>query len=164
MIPLLGMVLPGWAKYAAIGIAAVALVAFGWVKGNNHGTAKLDRYVAQQAVASQKLAERRQAITERIVVRWRERQAATKVVTETIEKEVIRYADANPSACLDADFRRLHDSAALGQVPGPAAGAATAPGAAEALATVTQNYAACIRTAQRLTALQEWVTEQRKVE
>jgi len=65
--------------------------------------------------------------------------------------------------CLDPAWRLLHDAAALNAVPGDpgtADGAGGAPPAAAALSTVTANYSACHRTADRLDALQRWVREQ----
>jgi hypothetical protein len=84
-----------------------------------------------------------------------------------VEKEVVKYAESNPGYCLDVAWRVHHNDAANNVVPapGPAVdGEAGAPKAAEALAVVTANYAACHRTADRLESLQAWVTEQGKVQ
>ena len=102
----------------------------------------------------------------RVVDRYVKVKGDTQVVTETITKEVVRYADANPGTCLDAGWRLLHDAAAANTVPDPGLkpdAAAGAPTAAAALQTVSANYAACWRTANRLDALQAWIREQQAV-
>jgi hypothetical protein len=91
----------------------------------------------------------------------------TRTVTQTVEKEVIKYVDTNPGHCLDSTWGLLHDAAAANTVSTPAGradGAGGAPTAAEALQAVTDSYAGCHRTADRLDALQAWVLEQAKVE
>jgi hypothetical protein len=99
-------------------------------------------------------------------VRYVKVKAASVVVERAVETEVIRYVEKNPGLCLDAEWSRLHDES-TGAVPGAAAGAdgegRAAPTAAVALATVTGNNARCIRTADKLDALQDWVREQSKL-
>lgn len=98
-----------------------------------------------------------------MVTRYIKVKGDTEVVTQTITKEVVRYAEANPGYCLDAGWRLLHDNAARNAIPDPGVkpdGEGGAPTAATAIQTVTGNYAACNRTADRLDALQAWVREQ----
>lgn len=76
----------------------------------------------QEAIAegiqnTQRIKVVRDAVTERVVTKYLTKQAEAKVITETIEKEV--YVYPNNTACLDADFRLLHDDAALGRLPAP---------------------------------------------
>lgn len=88
---------------------------------------------------------------------------AIRVVTETITKEVPIYVPSD-SCPLPPGFRVLHDAAARGQVPNPAAvpDAAAAP-AQDVAATVTANYGACLDAAARLTGLQQWVRRQQEL-
>lgn len=153
---------PSWVLYAVL-VAAVLLFT-GW-QGYRLGVAKLDAYKAQQLAKAVRIDAARTAVTERVVTKYvTQTVPQTQVVTETVEKEVIRYADRNTGLCLDGAWRVLHDDAAANRLPPPglfADGAGRAPPrAAEALATVTENYAACHRTADRLEALQEWVRGQ----
>lgn len=163
---ILGYVLPWWARWAALALAVAVVWGHGWVKGNNHGSAKLERYVAQQAVETSRLAAKRQEVTERVVTKYRTIVKQAEPAVQTIEKEVVRYANVNPGICLDPRWGELHDAAALGQVPTAAGGAdgagraPEAPTAYVALDTVTANYAACRRTADRLDGLQSWVRGQ----
>lgn len=92
------------------------------------------------------------------------REAETKIVTEYIDREVIKYVQT-PAAndCgLDPEWVRIHDRAALNTDRLPEAeDAATEPDAgaskAEALAGVTDNYATCHEVRDQLSALQDWV-------
>lgn len=155
---------PTWAIYA--GLTAGVMLFVGW-QGYLLGSAKLDRYKTAQLQQATKLYMAREKVTERVVNHYIKVKGETKTVTETVEKEVIRYADSNPGFTLDVGWRLLHDGAALNVIP--SAGflldgkGGTAPRAAVALATVTENYAACHRTADRLDALQEWVRGQADV-
>lgn len=162
LLPGLGAFLNPWV------LLAVAAVAAGvWFHGYATGRDQLDDYINEQAQAAVRVVVKQAAATEKIVTRYVKVKGATVVVTRTVEKEVVRYADANPGLCLDADWRRLHDTAAANAVPGAAGGAAgeggAAPPAAVALQSVAENYAACHRTADRLDALQDWVRAQRAI-
>lgn len=106
-------------RLLAYALAALALFAFGWVKGNDHGTQKLTEYVGKQAVEAVRIITKRGAVTTQVITKYIEVAGKTKVVTETVEKEVVKYADANPGSCLDYGWGRLHDVAALNRVPGP---------------------------------------------
>jgi hypothetical protein len=150
-------------------ILLVLAIALGgaWFKGYQHGAGKLETYRAEQLLAATKINTQRAAVTEKIVTRYIKVKGDTEVVTQTIEKEVTRYAESNTGRTLDGAWRVFHDAAAANTVPDaariPYGAAGAPPGAAEALGTVTANYAACHRTADRLEALQGWVSEQAKI-
>ena len=153
-------------KWGVIGVLCAALFGFGWVKGNQHGTEKLTKYQGEQAVASIKVITRQGVATERVVTEFVKVKGKTETVTKTVEKEVIKYVESKPLtlACqLDNRWVRLHDSAAAGSIPPPAAGDDAASGgvsAAEALPSITGNYARAISNKNRLTFCQAWVREQ----
>ena len=157
--------IPAWAwRWIAIASVAIAAGGFCWMKGDEHGTQKLIDYQAKEATETIRIAKGRDAVTVQVVERYIEVKGETVTVTQTIEKEVVKYANAG--YCLDAEFRWLHDAAAANTVPDPGFkpdGALGAPTAAAALETVTGNYAACHRTADRLDALQAWVRKQQAV-
>jgi hypothetical protein len=156
--------MPAWAwRVLAYALLVAALVVFGWVKGNEHGTRKLTDYQAEQALQAQKIIVKQGAVTERVIKEYIEVQGKTRTVTQEVQKEVTRYVETAPRLVLDADWVRLHDRAALGAIseaPGSADGAGGETTSPEALQTVTDNYGACHRNADKLTALQEWVREQ----
>ena len=155
--------LPAWAwRVIAYGLLIAALVGFGWVKGNEHGTQKLTDFQAEQAMADAKIIVKQGAVTERIVTRYIKVKGETQTVTQEIQKEVTRYVETAPRLVLDADWVRLHDRAAraVPEATGDADGAAGETTAAQAIQTVTENYGACQRNYDKLIGLQEWVREQ----
>lgn len=113
--------IPRFAIYAAL--TAAVLLFTGW-QGYLLGSARLDAYKAEQFAKAAEVIQKRGAVTERVVTRYVQKAGETRTVTETVEKEVIRYAEANPGLCLDADWRRLHDTSARNQLPNPAKPAA----------------------------------------
>ena len=160
---MLAFVIANYGRFIAYGVAAIAVASTIWLHGYGRGVQKLYDFQVAQATEAVKVIVKQGAVTEKVVTKYVKVQGRTRVITNTIEKEVVRYAAQNTTSCLDTDWGRLHDAAAAGAVseaPGPADGTAGAPKAADALETVTANYAACNRNADRLTALQEWVTEQ----
>lgn len=163
LLKLVGFAGANWMRVALYGVVVAAVLAAvaGW--GYMKGVERLYSYQAEQAKQAVKIIVKQGEVTERVMVKYVKVQARTRVVTETVEKEVVRYVEKNTGNCLDPEWGRLHDAAASNTVPEPAGGADATPGASEAIKTVTENYGACNRTANRLTALQEWVTEQQKV-
>lgn len=160
--------LPTVAARWLIGLVIIAaLCAWSFFHGYIAGRDKLDEYIGKQAEAATAIGKKQSMVTVRVLTKYVERAAATATTQAEIAKEVQTYGDKNPDgACLDPEWRRLHDRSAVGPVPGPAPGtdgAGGAPSAAAAIQTVSANYATCQRTAERLDALQEWVREQAKV-
>lgn len=160
---MIGFLLGNWQRFALYGALAAAVSALLVGYGYHLGVKQLWDYQAKQATEAVRVAKVQGAVTERVVTKYVKVAGATQTVTNTVKEEVLRYVERNPGSCLDAQWGRLHDAAALDRVPDPesvAHAAAGAPTAAAAVETVTQNYAACHRNADRLKALQEWVTEQ----
>ena len=165
MAALLAFVSGNWARLAIYGLVIVGALATAAGVGYHKGVQRLWDYQVKQARAAVAIVVKQGKVTERVVTKYITIKAKAQIVERTVEKEVIRYVDKNPGHCLDPEWGRLHD-ASTGAVPDPAGGTedpSRAPTAAEALETVTQNNARCIRTADRLDALQEWVSEQQKV-
>lgn len=156
----------GWQRYLVYGALAAAVAALLVGYGYHLGVKRLWDYQAKEATEAVRVAKVQGAVTERVVTKYVKVAGATQVVTNTVKEEVVRYVERNPGSCLDAQWGRLHDAAALNRVPDPESVAhvsAGAPTAAAAVETVTENYAACHRNADRLEALQEWVKEQHGV-
>ena len=151
------------AKWGVIALLGLAIFLTGWVKGNQHGTNKLTDYQVKQATEAVRIARGRDVVTTQVVTKYIKVKGETEVVTKTVEKEVIKYAEANPGYCFDPAWRVLHDAAAANTVPNAGPPTDAAPRAAEAIATVTENYAACHRNEDRLTSLQDWVRKQQAV-
>ncbi len=164
---MIGLLLGNWQRILVYAALAVLILSLAELDGYRRGERKLYEYKAEQATKEvafvTKVLLLRGEVTERVVTRYVKVAAKTQVVTNTIEKEVVRYVETNPGYCLDRQWGRLHDAAALDTVPEPASvtdGAGGVPTAAAAIQTVTENYGACFRNAERLTALQAWVREQ----
>lgn len=152
-----------YARIAVYGAIVFTLLAgaAGW--GYMKGSERLFTYQVAQAKQAVGVVVKQGAATERVLVQYVKVAGATKTVTQTVEKEVKVYVPSAGASCLDARWGVLHDSAATNTVPEAPRGTDATPGAAEALATVTANYEACTRNADRLTALQAWINAQEKV-
>lgn len=104
-------------------------------------------------------------------------KVSTKVVTKYIDRiqvvkekgnEIVKYVNKESDAkCeLPNSFVVLHDAAAKNELPDPTR--ASNEGASEvklsgATTTIIQNYGTCWEIREQLKALQEWVTEQKKL-
>jgi hypothetical protein len=142
---------------------AVALVGYGWLKGAEHGEAKLAAAESKALKEGVRIVTLRGAVTTRIETKYLPQIARTEVITETIVREVPIYVSpADPD--LPGGFRVLHDAAAAGRLPDPASLADAAAVPAQAAAgTVAENYGICRQDQLKLQGLQEWVSEQLKV-
>lgn len=155
--------LPAIYRWAAIAAVGAALFGYGWIKGDSHGTEKLTEYIGKQAVETVRVARVRGDVTTRIEIKYLPMQAKESVITETIQKEVIVYVPSTDPD-LSSGFRELHDAAAEGRLPDPARKRDGAPVAAQVVAgVVTENYGVCRADQLKLSELQEWVNEQKKV-
>jgi hypothetical protein len=166
ILKIFGSVAGGWQAIVIYGLLAAGVLAgaAGW--GYMQGMENLYEYQGKQAVQAVNIVVKQGEVTERVIVRYVKVKGETRTVTQTVEKEVIKYVEKNTGNCLDSEWGLLHDAAAANTVstpPGRADGASGAPTAAEALQAVTDSYAACHRTADRLDALQAWVRDQAKV-
>lgn len=133
-------------------------------------------YKGAQLVESVRIGAVRDRLMTEVVKKYVKVKGATQVVTDTIVQEVVKHAQSNPAGvCLDAEWRSLHDGAALRPFPSAppdlltacerpqALQGSEAPTAAQALQTVTGNYARHHRCADRLDGLQDWVRGQAAV-
>ncbi len=121
------------------------------------GRAEMRAQYAQQAQTADTKREVITQVVDREVVKVVEKIA---VVTETIIKEVPIYV-SHTAPDLPGGFRVLHDAAARGQVPDPAAIPAAAPATAQAVAaTVAENYGTCALYAARVKGWEEWANRQ----
>lgn len=154
----------------AIGVALLAFFlvhAYGkhqFVAGQADVQGKWDAAVKAAAKAEQKVVAKQDAVSARVVTKYVDRVQVVHERAAAITREVIRYVPSD-SCPLPAGFRVVHDAAAMqSQLPDPAAVADAAPVPAQTAAqTVADNYGTCHETEARLTALQEWVSEQAKL-
>jgi hypothetical protein len=119
-VTLLATIAGQWRRIALYAVLAAMLLGAAWLHGYSHGELLLANYRASQAVAAVRMIVKQGEATERVVTRYVKVKGDTEIVTRTVEKEVVRYAQANPGPCLDAAWRVLHDAAASNAVPGTA--------------------------------------------
>jgi hypothetical protein len=157
------LALLGWQRYLVYGglllAAGALLVGYGY----HLGIRNLWEYQGEQATAAVPVIIKQGAVTERIVTAYRDRVRVVYKQGETITKEIPVYVPASADPVLGRGWLLLHDAAATGAVPPPAAGvdvAAPAVAASTALRGVAGNYGTCHANAAQLLALQEWVRAQ----
>jgi hypothetical protein len=136
---LLGLILPPWVPYVAVALLVAAVWGHGYTTGNARGVRNLEAYKADQVMRIARRAAQQAEVTERVVKEYVRVAGATRVVTETITDEVIKYVAAHPGdRCIDGDWVGLHNAAAANTIPAggfrldgalPAAGASVAAGA-----------------------------------
>lgn len=118
--------------------------------------ARSERDAALATSASEK-------VTTQVVTQYVDRVQVVREVGATITKEVPVYVTAKADAAcpVPVGFVRLHDAAAEGRTPEPAAGDPDAPAARIALSAVadTYTYTTCHETREQLIALQAWIDE-----
>ena len=141
----LSFLVGGWQRWAIYG---ALLIAYGIVAaglGYHQGVKQLWDYQVDQAREAVRIVVKQAVVTEKIVTEYIYVQGKTRTITNTIEKEVIKYVEARLDLCpLSVAARELHDSAAANTIPNPAR---TTDGAASGLATAaltetcTANYA-----------------------
>ena len=151
-------------RLLALAALAVALIAFGWVKGAGHVQARWDTAVQQQTLQAAAVRERQAQATVKVVTEYVDRVRIVRLKGDTIIKEVPVYVpiQADAACTINRGFVHLHDAAAAGELPEPArdADAAAAGIALSTVAgTVAANYRSCHENAEQLRALQVWVRE-----
>jgi hypothetical protein len=96
---------------------------YGWIKGNAHGTAKLDAYIGKQAIETVRIAAARQVVVTKTEIEYRDRIKTVYLKGETIEREVTRYVTkVDDSGCtIPVGFVREFNAAWSGAPAGPPA-------------------------------------------
>lgn len=149
---------------------ALALVGAGLFYGHtryNAGQAdtqaKWDKSVEKGKAEVARLKEAAGKVTVRVETKYIDRVKTIREKADAIVREVKVFVPVG-SCDLPGGFRLLHDAAAQGAIPDPTGIPDAAPVDAQTVAsTVAGNYGTCHETAQRLISLQEWVSEQAKV-
>ena len=93
------------------------------------------------------------------------RREASQARARTVTQEVIRYVQRPTDCRVDSEWVRIHDIAAHSPADSVSANAGTsaefdgsAASLGDALIVVTDNYAICHESRERLIGLQEWIT------
>ena len=155
--------LPPWVMWLALAILVTAATGWGWVKGAASVQAEWNAERAAQTITVLRVKVAQAEVTERVVTRYVDRVRIVRETADAIIREVPVYvpAQCDPDGRLPAGWRVLHDAAASGGAADPATVAHAQPVAPDAAAeTVARNYGTCRETAEQLSALQAWVSDQ----
>lgn len=155
---------PGWVW------VALFLLGAGWYYGQtryNAGQvdvqAKWDKAKERGKAEVARLKSEAGKVTVQVETKYIERVKTIREKGETIVQKVPVYISRDLPE-LPGAWRVLHDAASQGAVPGSAEFTDAAPVAPQdAASTVTANYAICLANAEQLRGLQEWVSEQRRL-
>ena len=153
------------AKILGLILFVVAVFGYGYFKGSASVQQRWDAAIATQAVAASQTVIKQAKQTATIVTKYIQVKGEREVVTQTIEKEVVRYVDTPHPACVvPVEFERLWDTAAHHDLPAPAGatdGLAQNADSGLTLATVlsagTDYAAAYYALRDQHAALAEWV-------
>lgn len=122
-----------------------------------------DTQKAKDSAEIAKLKAKAGEVTVRVETKYEERIRTVHVKGDTIVQKIPVYIGRDLPE-LPGAFRLWLDAAATNTVPDPSREADAAPVApVDVAATVAANYTTCHATAEQLRGLQEWVTEQKKL-
>lgn len=155
-----------WRLWPMFGLA-LSLFVLGNTYGQYRTQAKCDAQKATAEIHAAQVEASQAQVTTSVVTEYAKQAPLVRERGNEIVKKVPIYvpSQTGPAVCsLPNGWRVLHDAAASGELPDPAASADAAPTTAQDAATaVTSNYAACHINAEHLKALQSWVRAQQQV-
>ena len=132
-------------KYGIMIALAVSLCVGLIAYGSHRKQLEWDASIAKQAIESASQVIAQAVNTAKVEVRYIEKQAKTKIVTQTIEKEVIRYVDSPAKKCeLSPEFEHAFDAvggmlnASTNRLPSPDSPARIALESVETTGTGTE--------------------------
>jgi hypothetical protein len=152
-------------KWGAILLFIGALFGGTWYMGDQHGTAKLAAYQAQQAKVVAATESKEAAVTTQVVVKYVHDQVVIHDKAQIITKEVPQYVTVkDDSACtINNGFVGLWNDANANAVPPTPSGADEAPSSVK-LSDVAAEHGREAelynQTANQLIELQNWVKAQ----
>lgn len=159
------MILPSikipWQVFACAGVMLVlSAIGYGlYDLGRDHKQADWDKSVERGQVIVDGLKAKQGSITISGEIRFVERVKIIKEKADVIEKRINVYIPVN-TPDLPSGFRVLHDSAALGTVPGaPTDGSPVS--VRDVTSTVNRNYQVCHQWKAALDEQVRWGQEQR---
>ncbi len=155
-------------KYVAIAAIVINALVFAWVKGDEHGTAKLTAFKTQAAQVLAADEQKEAEVTANVVTRYVSEQVIIHDKAQTITKEVPVYVTSkDDSACtINNGFVSLWNDANTGTVPGAPGPTDETPSAVKLSDVATEHSKeseAYNSLANQLTELQAWITAQQKV-
>lgn len=152
-----------WQVFACAGVMLVlGIIGYGlYDLGRDHKQAEWDAAVKRGQVIVDNLKAKQGSITISGEVRFVEKVKIIKEKADVIEKRINVYIPVS-TPDLPGGFRLLHDSAALGTIPGaPETGSSVA--VRDVTATVARNYSICHQWKAALDEQVRWGQEQREL-
>ena len=165
MVAILGLVMPPWAKLAAVALLVAAVWGYGFACGTRHVEQRDELAAAKASEARDAEVSRLAKVRERIVYQYIPQVRTIEANAREIIREVPKYVtvEADRACTVPVGFRVLHDAAAAGKSLSESAAGANDAASGVALSavagTVADNYGTCNATRAQLIALQEWVRE-----
>lgn len=152
-----------YAKVIRIG-SFVALLLSIYLVGGVSNEASWQAKVLKQKAEIAELKQKEAEVTTKVITKYVDRIQVVKEQSNEIVKYVTQESD---SKCeLPVSFSVLHDAAAKNELPDPARAideTASTIKLSEATTTVITNYGICNQNSEQLKALQNWVSEQKKL-
>lgn len=152
-----------WTWIARTGVLIAAFLVGLWIYnlGRDHERVKYEKQLKEGQAVIEKLKATQGRVTVRTEIRYVDRVKTIKEKARVIEKKIPIYIPVD-TPDLPGGFRVLHDSAALGTIPG-----ASEDGVPVSVRTTTEtinrNYAICHQWKAALDEQVRWGQEQRKV-
>lgn len=166
MLPIAAISLRTWLIIGACAAVVIGVYAYGHTRynaGQADVQAKWDKAKERGKAEVARLKEEAGKVTFRVETKYIDRVKTIREKGETIVQKVPVYISRDLPE-LPGAWRVLHDAASQGALPGSAEFTDAAPVAPQdAASTVTANYATCLANAEQLRGLQEWVSEQKRL-
>jgi hypothetical protein len=158
--------LPIIGKYGkAIQIGSfVALLFSVYLVGGVSNEASWQAKVLKQQAEIAELKQKEAEVTTKVVTKYVDRIQVVKEQANEIVKYVTQESDAKCE--LPVSFSVLHDAAAKNELPDSTRATDETTSnvkLSEATTTIVTNYGICNQNSEQLKALQEWVSEQKKL-
>jgi len=149
--------IPAIYRLPALFLCVIIICVGGWLKGRQDILSDGQRVI-------EKIVEKQVVVTKTVVKKLIERQDVVREVHDTIIQKITTKDDI--MCTVPESFVWLHDAAAQNTVPDPATrvdGTASGINLSEAEKVIVDNYEKYHLVSEQLKALQEWVSEQKKI-
>lgn len=152
-----------YAKPMKIGSIVVLLFSVYMCGGISNEASWQEKVLKQQAEIAL-LKQQEAEVTTKVVTKYIDKIQVVKETNNVISKYVTNEADGKCQ--LPNSFSVLHDAAAKNELPDPARATDASTSdvkLSEATKTIVDNYGICNQNTEQLKALQDWVSEQKKL-
>lgn len=114
MIAIIGFFTGGIGRWIVLAIIVCTALAFERQHLINVGRQQV---LAENQAAALKIITKQGVVTAEVVNHYIKVKGDTETVTNTVEKEVVKYAETNTGMCIDAGWIRLHNESAANAIP-----------------------------------------------